>query len=55
MLNVLQGATIMERNVALKIKIMEDINDDEFILSSSRVILEVNEMGKNFYRTIRIQ
>jgi hypothetical protein len=29
-----------------KIKIMKDVNDDELVLSSSRVVLEVNERGE---------
>jgi hypothetical protein len=28
-----------------KIKIIEDVNDDELVLSSSGVVLEVNERG----------
>jgi hypothetical protein len=33
---------------------MKDVNDDELVLSSSRVVLEVNEGGgKNFYKTMR--
>ena len=36
-----------------KIKIIEDVNDDELVLSSSRVVLEVNERGENFYKTMR--
>jgi hypothetical protein len=36
-----------------KIKITEDVNDDELVLSSSRVVLEVNESEKNFYKIMR--
>ena len=36
-----------------KIKIVEDINDDELVLSSSGVVLEVNERGGDFYKTMR--
>jgi hypothetical protein len=32
---------------------MKDVNDDDLVLSSSRVVLEVNERGKLFYRTLR--
>ena len=32
---------------------MEDENDDKLVLSSSRVVLEVNERGKEFYNTMR--
>jgi hypothetical protein len=37
-----------------KIKIIEYVNDDELVLSSSGVVLEVNERGGgNFYKTMR--
>ena len=36
-----------------KIKIIEDVNDDELVLSSSGVVLEVNERGIDFYKTMR--
>jgi len=29
------------------------MNDNDLVLSSSRVVLEVNEKGKLFYRTLR--
>jgi hypothetical protein len=32
---------------------MKDVNDDELVLSSSRVVLEVNDKGKIFYKTMR--
>ena len=32
---------------------MEDANDDKLVLSSSGVVLEVNERGKRFYKTMR--
>jgi hypothetical protein len=36
-----------------KKKITKDVNDDELVLSSYRVVLEVNDKGKNFYKTMR--
>jgi hypothetical protein len=36
-----------------KIKIIEDVNGDELVYSSYGVVLEVNKMGKNFYKTMR--
>ena len=36
-----------------KKQIMDDVNDDELVLSSSRVVLEVNGRGKIFYKTMR--
>ena len=36
-----------------KIKIVKDVNDDETpVLNSSKDMLEVNERGKCFYKTI---
>ena len=32
---------------------MDVLHNDEFVLSSSRVVLEVNEQEKNFYKTMR--
>ena len=32
---------------------MEDANDDELVSSSSRVALEVNRRGKEFFKTMR--
>jgi len=32
---------------------MKYVNDDELVLSSSRVVLEVNERGGMCYRTMR--
>jgi hypothetical protein len=31
---------------------IEDVNDDELVLSSSGVVLEVNERGENVYKTM---
>ena len=36
-----------------KIKIIRDINDDELVLNSSGVVLEVNAMREFFYKTMR--
>ena len=36
-----------------KKKIMEDANDDQLVLSSSGVGLEVNRRDKEFYNTMR--
>jgi L-serine deaminase len=36
-----------------KIKIIEDVNDNELVLSSSRMLLEVNERMKNFYKAMK--
>ena len=38
-------------NVVLRNKI-EEANENEFLVSSSRVVLEVNERGKNFYKSL---
>ena len=32
---------------------IEDVNDDELVLSSSRVVLEINQRGEFFNRTMR--
>ena len=32
---------------------MEDSNDDQLVLSSSRVVLEFNRRGKEYYNTMR--
>ena len=54
MFNVLQGPTTQKRNVVLrKEKKIEHANENEFLLSSSRVVLEVNKRGENFYKTLR--
>jgi hypothetical protein len=54
MFNVLQGPTTKEMKCRpKKIKIIEDVNDDELVLSSSGVVLEVNERGNFFYKTMR--
>ena len=36
-----------------KRKKIELANENEFLLSSSRVVLEVNKRGKNFYKILR--
>ena len=46
MLNVMQGLTTTKVNVIIRKQIMGDANDDEFILSSSRVLLEINRRGE---------
>ena len=52
--NVLQGPTTQKRNVVLrKEKKIEHANENELLLSSSGVVLEVNERGKNFYKSLR--
>ena len=54
MFNVLQGQKPNKRNVFLrKEKKIEHANENEFLLSSSGVVLEVNESGKNFYKSLR--
>ena len=41
-------------NVVLrKEKKIEHANENEFLLSSFGVVLEVNERGKNFYKSLR--
>ena len=45
MLNVMQGLIATEVNGIIK-KIMEDANDDQLVLISSGVMLEVNRRGK---------
>jgi hypothetical protein len=38
-----------------RIKIMKDVNDDDIlVINSSGVVLEVNERGKLFYKTLRV-
>ena len=53
MLNVVQGLTTTEVNVIIRKKIMDDANDDQLVLSSFRVVLEVNRRGKQFYNNMR--
>ena len=36
-----------------KIQNMKDVNDDDIVLISSRVVLEVNERGVFFYKITR--
>ena len=50
--NVLQGPTTQKRNVVLRKEKIEHVNENELLLSSSRVVLEVNERGKNFYKSL---
>ena len=35
------------------VKKIEHANENEFLLGSSGVVLEVNERGKNFYKSLR--
>ena len=53
MLNILQGLTTTEVNVIIRKKFMDDANDDQLVLSSFRVVLEVNRRGKQFYNNMR--
>ena len=53
MFNVIQGPTMKENNFTLRKKIMEHVNGNELVLNSSRVVLEVNERGENFYKNLR--
>ena len=55
MFNVLQGPTTQKRNVVLRKekKKIEHANENELLLSSSGVVLEVNERGKYFYKSSR--
>ena len=47
MLNVMQGLIAREVNVITRRKqIMEDAADDQLVLSSSGMVLEVNRRGK---------
>ena len=49
MFNVLQGPTTQKMDVVLrKEKKIEHVNENELLLSSSGVALEVNERGKIF-------
>ena len=49
MFNFLQGPTTQKMNVfSKKRKKIEHANENEFLLSLSRVVLEVNERGKTF-------
>ena len=54
MLNVMEGLYNNKSQCHhKKKKIMEDANDDQLVLSSSGVALEVNRRGKEFYNTMR--
>ena len=53
MFNVLQGPTTQKMNVVLRKKKIEHANENELLLSSSGVVLEVNERVKNFYKSLR--
>ena len=54
MFSVLRGPTTQKMNVVLKKeKKIEHANENEFLLSSYGVVLEVNERGENFYKTLR--
>ena len=53
MLNVMQGLTKTKFNVIIRKKIMENANDDQLVLSSSGVVLEVSRRDKEFYNTMR--
>ena len=46
MLNVMQGLKTTLVNVIIRKKIMEYANDDQLVLSSHEVALEVNRLGK---------
>ena len=52
MLNVMQGLTTTEVNVIIRKQIMDNANDDQLVLSSFGVVLEVNRRGKEFYNTM---
>jgi len=58
MTNVLQGATMKEKiNVILR-KNIEHVNDEDLVLSSSGVVLDVNEAGvgrRIFTKLLEIQ
>ena len=53
MLNVMQGLTTTRVYVIIRKKIMENENDVQLVLSSSRMVMEVNRSGKEFYNTMR--
>ena len=54
MFNVLKGPTTQKMNVVIrKEKKIEHENENELLFSSSEVVLEVNERGKNFYKSLR--
>ena len=44
---------IKEIGCSKKIKIKKNVNDDELVISSTIVILEVNERGKQYFKTLR--
>ena len=50
MLNVKQGLTTIEVNGIIRKKITEYSNDDQLVLNSSGVVLEVNIRGKDYYK-----
>ena len=49
----MHGLTTIEVNGIIRKKIMEYSNDDQLVLSSSGVVLEVNRREKQFYNTMR--
>ena len=54
MFNVLQGPTTQKMNFVLrKEEKIEHANENELLLSSSGVVLEVNERGEIFYKSLR--
>ena len=49
MFNVVEGPTSQKKNLVLrKEKKIEHANENQLLLSSSGVVLEVNERGKTF-------
>ena len=53
MFNVLQEPTTQKMNVVLRKEKKEHANENELLLRSSGVVLEVNERGKKFYKNLR--
>ena len=54
MFNALQGPTTQKMNGVLKKeKRKEHANENELLLGSFGVVLEVNERGKNFHKSLR--
>ena len=53
MFNILQAPTMKNMNVVLrKLNKIKHANENELLLSSSGVVLEVNKRRKKFYKTL---
>ena len=48
MLNFVQGSLVRECKALLRRKNAKDVNDDELVLDSSRMVLEDNDKRESF-------